>query len=168
MYSLSHVLQVPIILVVNGYLGVWHRGEAMRGPPPPPHDTSSAREVMAAAAEADSRWYPLCVHVLGTVLIIIQPLFDPMSGLIFELRDNSLPWNKPVNVSPFSGDLLHHGVGMFLTSLTGFSCVIAAAVWALHRRSQESAAASCEGGNQPLVGVNGDGHGKTEGYGSSA
>eukprot|EP00746_Dinoflagellata_sp_MGD_P001399 gnl/MRDRNA2_/MRDRNA2_102636_c0_seq1.p1 gnl/MRDRNA2_/MRDRNA2_102636_c0~~gnl/MRDRNA2_/MRDRNA2_102636_c0_seq1.p1 ORF type:complete len:146 (-),score=30.65 gnl/MRDRNA2_/MRDRNA2_102636_c0_seq1:155-592(-) len=110
-FGWSHMLQVPIFLVLNSIVAYFYVTKARK-------------------SERLDRWRPLMLHLVGTVLLLIQPIFDT-GGLIDDMK-NGLPGSQDVIRPPklTQGGFWHHGYLMAFFSVSGILCIICASLMA--------------------------------------
>mmetsp|Transcript_92488 Transcript_92488/g.261279 ORF Transcript_92488/g.261279 Transcript_92488/m.261279 type:complete len:123 (-) Transcript_92488:111-479(-) len=102
-------MQVPLLLLVNGGLGVWYANKVSDGTCP---------------AKA------LYVHVAGTLLALVQPVFSS-GGIIQDLQTSFS--TEPVKPPAFTtGGLWHHGWLMAACQVTGLVLIVYASLLASH------------------------------------
>lgn len=113
----SHIVQVPLVLLVNGFLAWLYYTRAAEKP-------------------GDSlRHGPLALHCLGTALVLVQPVFDSPGGILSDLRtgfDGHLNAEPGQRVEPpafMDGGFWHHGLFMALVQVAGLLCVVSANLW---------------------------------------
>uniref|UniRef100_A0A7S2AJC2 Uncharacterized protein n=1 Tax=Alexandrium andersonii TaxID=327968 RepID=A0A7S2AJC2_9DINO len=118
-YNFAHVVQVPLVLLINGLLAWWYYRRASRTPEP-----------------GLGKYGPLALHGLGTLLVLIQPIFDE-GGLITDIKKGL----QTQTVTPphfFSGGLWHHGWLMAFFQISGLLCLLFASVWSIYIHEEES------------------------------
>lgn len=111
-FKWSHIFQVPIVLLINGFLAFhyYRRGESK--------------------TEGTYRFGPLYLHLLGTVLVLVQPVLDPHGGSI--LYDIQHGFNHHGTIEPphfFAGGFWHHGALMAFFQVSGLVCIATASLW---------------------------------------
>lgn len=113
-FNWTHRLQVPLLLLVSGLMAWHYAGRA----------SAAAGE----AAKAVERFGPLALHVLGTCLLLVQPVFD-VGGLIWDIKHGpATRFVKPPVLT--KGGFWHHGWFMAFCEVSGLLCLMAAAIWA--------------------------------------
>eukprot|EP00931_Biecheleriopsis_adriatica_P081967 TRINITY_DN55337_c0_g1_i1.p1 TRINITY_DN55337_c0_g1~~TRINITY_DN55337_c0_g1_i1.p1 ORF type:complete len:140 (-),score=17.21 TRINITY_DN55337_c0_g1_i1:89-508(-) len=110
MYKWSHILQVPLILIINTLLG-WHYYK--KG---------------ADRVEDPYRFGPLALHILGTCLVLVQPVFDKNGGILADMQHGY--GSQTVHPPKFTqGGFWHHGYLMAAFSVSGLLCIASASLW---------------------------------------
>lgn len=109
-FKWSHILQVPIVLLMNGYLAWLY------------YDRSKDK------MDDTMRFGPLALHVLGTLLVLVQPIFDAPGGILYDMQHGySGHAVKPPEFT--NGGFWHHGYVMASFQVSGIVCIASASLW---------------------------------------
>uniref|UniRef100_A0A7S1S486 Uncharacterized protein n=1 Tax=Alexandrium catenella TaxID=2925 RepID=A0A7S1S486_ALECA len=89
---------------------------------------------------------PLALHILGTLLVLTQPVFDSPGGIVYDIQHGlaSGPLKPPVMAK---GGFWHHGWFMALCQVSGLACFIGASIWSMriHEDADDCGGAECPG-----------------------
>lgn len=109
-FRFAHVFQVPLVLVINGFLA-WH------------YYSRGARQILD-----QYRFGPLLLHTVGTMLVLVQPIFDSPGGIIYDMK-HGFPQSKIKPPKFTQGGFWHHGYLMAFFQVTGLLCIVTASLW---------------------------------------
>jgi len=106
----THILQVPLVLLINSFLA-WHYYRRGTEKPNDPY-----------------RFGPLALQILGALLVLVQPVFDSPGGIIHDMQ-HGFP-KGPIKPPKFTkGGFWHHGYLMAFFQVTGLLCIASASLW---------------------------------------
>jgi len=105
-----HILQVPLVLLINGYLA-WRLHQKYRNSPEDPNC-----------------YGPLILHITGTCMVLAQPIFDSPGGILYDIR-NGMESGRIEPPKLTQGGFWHHGAFMAFFQVTGLVCIAFASLW---------------------------------------
>lgn len=103
-------MQVPLVLLINGYLALLY------------YDRSKDK------LDDSMRFGPLALHLLGTLLVLVQPIFDEPGGILYDMKHGFDDQDvKPPEFT--NGGFWHHGYTMAFFQVSGVVCIASASLW---------------------------------------
>lgn len=111
-YTWAHKIQVPLIVLINGGMTIWYYVKVKRG---------------------DVEVKALLLQILGTCLVLVQPVFDD-HGLLWDMKHGyTEDPMKDIEVPELTkGGFWHHGSFMATCQVAGLLCIVTANLLASH------------------------------------